>query len=383
VPYTTVRTDPVHGSTVRLTIDRYVQDIVDTSLDEWMGRTSAERGWVVVQNPKTGEILAMSSRPNYDPHRYGAASDEARRNRAVSDNYEPGSIFKPITLAAAIDAGIIGVHSLVDVRDVPFAGRRIRESRSITQNFITLTEAMRFSSNRAPIRCAQELGRARFGAYLRAFGFGERTGSGIIGESNGVTTFNDGTTSLDRWSEADLVSRSFGQAISVTALQMATAFSAIANGGALMRPFIVADIKTANGETVFSAKPVERRRPISERTAREVTGMMRTVTDGNGTGRRARIPGYSVAGKTGTAQIPGVGGFNDEDFTASFAGFFPASDPQVVIVIGLYKARSKEVNGVRVLYHQGGHSAAPLFSEIGSKIAVHLRIPPDLPHEIE
>ena len=378
IPYMQYETvEAVDGASVYLTIDRNVQDIVETALDEWMEKTRAELSWVVVQNPKTGEILAMASRPDYDPADYNSSPQEHHRNRAVFENHEPGSILKPLTFAAALEEKLVRPDTVIDVPDIPYGGGRIGESHTIPGNKLTLTEAMKISSNRAAARCASWLGRDRFEAYMRDFGMSEHPGSGLLGESRGRIAYGN------IWSEMDLTRRGFGQGLDVTALQMSMAYSALANGGAMMWPAILSRIEKANGEIVYEHVPTVKHRPVSEKTARETVAMMCTVTGPEGTAPRARIPGYSVAGKTGTAQIAEEsGGYNDRDYTASFAGFFPASDPQIVIVIGLYKARDKTDGDRQIQYHYGGLSAAPFFAQIGEKIARQLRIIPDLPHEL-
>ena len=367
------RTEAVNGENVYLTIDRKVQDAVETELDKYMELTDAERGVVIVQNPKTGEILAMASRPNYDLGRYGASPRANKRNIAVSDQYEPGSIFKTLTFAAVVDAGLMTTGTLINVANVPFAGKTISDHKGMP-DWITLTDAMRFSSNRAAARAAIALGSKKYEEYLRAFGIGQNTGSGIHNEISGFDKWF--------WTEMELTRRSFGQGITVTALQMTAAFSAIANGGVLLRPTILSHIKNQANETVYKHTPEAGVRVVSEEAARDTTFMLRTVLESSGTGHRGRIPGYDVAGKTGTAQIAGVGGYNNEDYVASFTGFFPASDPQVVILVSLVKPRDKVVDGKLMTYHLGGSSAAPLFSDIGRKLAGIMQIPQDYPTDL-
>ena len=365
---------PSNGANVYLSIDRNIQDIVETALAEWCERTDAERGWVIVQDPRTGEILAMSSLPGFDPSQYGAAPAANRFNPAIWVNFEPGSIMKTLTFAAALETGIMQTNTLINVDAAVYAGRAISDHVS---GSITLTEATARSSNRAAARVGQLLGRERLNGFFKAFGLGARTGVGLPGESVGILH------SPEKWSELDLVCHAFGQGVSVTAIQMAAMYSALANDGKLLKPTILSRIEAASGEMIMEHKPEEIGRPISAKTARETTFMMQAVTMQGGTARRSRIPGYSVAGKTGTAQVSGRGGYNNTDYVASFAGFFPASAPEVVMVVGLYKARDKEVDGRKVLYHQGGVSAAPLFAQIGAEIARHLQIQPDRPWEID
>ncbi|MGI5870064.1 MAG: peptidoglycan D,D-transpeptidase FtsI family protein [Kiritimatiellia bacterium] len=355
---------PVDGADVFLTLDQNIQHFAETALDDAMAETAAQAAWTIVMDVKTGDILAMASRPNFDPARYGKADPLSKWNRAIFTNYEPGSTMKGITFAAGINEGAFRTNSLVNCDNVPYAGRLLSDH---VRGDITLTVATQKSSNRGASRVAMALGRYTMESYLKEFGFGRKTCIDLPGEGTGIMT------PAQKWSELQSIRIAIGQGIAVTGIQMVNAYAAIANKGVLMQPHIVSKIVGSDGRTIRQAKPTPIGRPITEKTASDLVFMLCTVTRRGGTGRRARFPGYEVAGKTGTAQMAVPGGYSATDYTASFVGFFPARDPRICILVALEAPKPR--------YH-GGTVAAPVFARIGAATARYLEIPPDHPDEI-
>ena len=356
---------PVNGADVFLTLDQNIQFFVEKALDEAMVETRAQSAWAIVQDPRTGEILAMASRPNFDPYEYGSTNPTNLWNCAIFKNYEPGSTMQGLTFAAGINEGLYRTNSLVNCDNVSYAGRPLQDH---VRGDITLTVATQKSSNRGASRVAMALGRTKLEEYLNNFGFGKKTRLPLPGESTGIL-FPSRT-----WSEVQAIRIAIGQGIAVTGMQMVCMYSAIANKGVRMQPYVVAKVVGPNGEIIMQNKPTPIGQPISEKTSADMEFMLSTVTlRPGGTGWRARIPGYEVAGKTGTAQIPIGGRYSQTEYTASFVGFFPARHPRVTILVGLESPKPN--------YH-GGTVAAPVFAKIGTAVAQYLQIPPDFPEEV-
>lgn len=356
---------PVNGADVFLTLDQNIQYFVENALDEAMVETRAQSAWAIVQDPRTGEILAMASRPNFDPYEYGAVNPTNLWNCAIFKNYEPGSTMKGLTFAAGINEGLYKTNSLVNCDNVAYAGRLLQDHVS---GDITLTVATQKSSNRGASRVAMALGRAKFEEYLINFGFGKKTRLPLPGESTGIVAPSR------TWSEVQAIRIAIGQGIAVTGMQMTSLYSAIANKGIRMQPYVVAKVVGPDGKIIMQNKPTPIGQPISEKTSADMAFMLSKVTvRPGGTGWRARIPGYEVAGKTGTAQIPIGGRYSQTEYTASFVGFFPARHPRVTILVGLESPKPN--------YH-GGTVAAPVFAKIGTAVAQYLEIPPAFPEEV-
>ena len=356
---------PINGADVFLTLDRNIQYYVETALDEAMIETSARSAWAIVQDPHTGEILAMASRPNFDPDQYGSCHPEDKWNRAIFMNYEPGSTMKALTFAAGLNEHLYTTNSLINVDGGLYAGRTLQDH---VQGNITLTVATQKSSNRAASRVAMALGRQKFEDYLKAFEFGRKSGIELTGESSGILS------PAKSWSEVQAIRIAIGQGISVTGMQMMSLYNTIANKGLRMKPYVIDKIVASNGEILLQNRPTPLGHIFTEKTAEDTSFMLSTVTETGGTGRRAKIPGYAVAGKTGTAQIPVGGRYSVTDYTASFIGFFPAANPRVTILVALDAPKPN--------YH-GGTVAAPVFSKIGTAIARYLEIPPDFPEQVQ
>jgi cell division protein FtsI/penicillin-binding protein 2 len=358
---------PVNGNDVILTVDLDVQLAVEAALDEAMTNDLPPRAaWAVVTDVHTGEILAMASRPDYVVSEFGSADASAQRNRAISDIYEPGSVMKTFAAAAALDEGLVATNTLLDVSNTLYCGRPLSD-HTHGHNELTVAQMIAWSSNRGASRLGMMLGKARQQAHLKAFGFGRRTGLPLLGESAGKT-IGDG-------SELNNIRTSIGQGITVTAIQLVTAYSAIANGGLLMEPHLVKSVCAPDGTVVTNFAPRVVGRPCSERTARQVSEMLRGVVTPEGTGRRARVPGYTVAGKTGTAQMSKeTGGYSTTDYRGSFVGFLPATDPRIAILVTCEATPRPR--------HEGGRCAAPVFARIATDVARILQIPPDDPDSL-
>ena len=348
------------GCDLFLTIDAQLQYAVDCALDEVMEEKRPRAAWAVVLDCRNGEILAMSSRPDFDPSDFGASTPEAQCNRVISTLYEPGSVMKTFAAAAALDEGLVHTNTLLDVSNTLYCGRPLRD-HTHGQDRLTVAQMLAWSSNRGASRLGMALGKARQQRHLKAFGFGSKTRIPLLGEQAG-RTIGDG-------SELNNIRISMGQGMTATALQLACAYAAIANGGRLLRPILVREIVAPDGTTVLRAEPEVVGRPVTERTARQIVQMLRAVVSRDGTARRAQVPGYTVAGKTGTAQMVVDRHYSSTDFRGSFIGIFPATDPRLVILVTCEATPKPNTDG--------GVCAAPVFARIAAEAARILRIPPD------
>jgi len=355
------------GQTVVLTLDETIQYVAESELERAMRETGAASGMVVVLEPRTGEILALSNRPTFNPNRFTAYSGEHWKDRAVVDAYEPGSIFKIITAAAALQEQVVNPDEVIDCGHgfILIGQQRINDHKVYDR--LTFRDVIAKSSDIGTIRVAQRLGREQLYRYVSQFGFGVPTGVDLPGESRGILR------PTSEWSALSLASISFGQEIAVTGLQMASAVAVVANGGYLMRPLVVRQIED-HGRVVKEWKPYAVRRVLEPQTVDTLTELMKEVVR-SGTGRHAAVPGYVVAGKTGTAQkVDATGSYNMVDHVASFVGFVPASHPALVILVSLDRPRGT--------YNQGGDVAAPVFARIAEQALRHLAVPPDDPDRV-
>jgi cell division protein FtsI (penicillin-binding protein 3) len=322
----------------------------------------------IVLDPFTGEVLAMANRPAFNPNRFAASPSARWRNRAVTDAFEPGSIFKIVTAAAGIQERVVDPDEVLDCGHgtIEIAGVRINDHEVFDK--LTFRNAVARSSDIGMIRVAQRVGRENFSRYVRDFGFGAPTGVDLPGESSGLLR------ATSKWSALSLPSMSFGQEVGVTAIQMAMAAAAVANGGYLMKPLVVRRVEDAEGRVVKEYKPMVVRRLLATETVDVLTDFLKEVVK-SGTGRHAAIPGYVVAGKTGTAQkVDASGHYSMADHVASFVGFAPASHPALLILASLDSPRGPK--------NQGGDVAAPLFARIAEAALRQLAVPPDDPGRV-
>ena len=356
---------PVPGGDVRLTIDRYVQRLAEKELNTQIEAHGASGGTIIVMDPRTGAILAMASRPSFRLTQLDLSRDvdvESFRNRAVTDVYEPGSVMKVITMSGAVDLGLVnGNTTYYDAGYVTVGGYTITNWDFSTNGTQTATELLQKSLNTGAIWLADLIGPDNFYANLRRFGFGEPSNSGLGGEAAGLVRSSD----EEGWYPVDLATNSFGQGIAGTPLQVITAVAAVANGGKLMRPYIVEEVVGPQGRRVY--EPVVVRQAISEASARAVAQMMNEVVEGVPY-HLARVPGYHVAGKTGTTIVSIPGGYDLNSTIASFVGFAPAANPQMIMLVKIDQPQDDPL---------GGRVAAPVFGTLAPKILAYLNVKPD------
>ena len=356
------------GANVVLTLDEKIQYIAERELAAAINKTHAMAGTVVVMNPNNGELLAVANWPTFDPNAASAGTPaEFRMNRAVSALYEPGSTFKLITLAAAFDQGITNPDEVFDCENgaTYVAGHKIHDHKRF--GMLTVADILAQSSDVGAIKIAERLGAPKFYDYIRAFGFGTPTGVDLPGESRGLLR------PLTGWTPISIGAISMGQEVGVTPLQLISAVSAIANGGTLYKPHIVAEVR--RGDTVVPREGLlatsEPRRVIQPETAATLRRLMEGVVL-NGTGTRARLDGWTSAGKTGSAQKidPNTGRYSPTQLIASFTGFAPINNPAVAILVSLDSP---------IGLHEGGMVAAPVFKRVAEQVLPYLEVSPDVP----
>ncbi len=354
---------PQDGRQIVLTVDRTIQGLVEEELRRGLSEFGAERGTVIVMDPRTGAILAMASYPCYDPNPdLGRQIDkELFINPAVSENYEPGSVFKVVTMAAALDAGIVGRYTTYyDEGRIYVGGHLIVNWDRDAYGVVSMTELLKYSLNVGAATLTTNLGAERFYDYVKRFGFGQTTGIDLPYESPGIMRVpGDGS-----WREGDLGTNAFGQGIAVTPIQMITAVAAVANDGVLPRPHVVERIEQ-DGQIITEFHPEGGQQVISPWVARELTEMLVDTLAGK---ENLSIPGYAIAGKTGTAQIPVTGGYHPVDTIGAFVAYAPADDPQFIILVKMDRPRESPWGTV---------VAVPVFRRIADRLFVYLGIPPD------
>ncbi|HXQ24643.1 MAG TPA: penicillin-binding protein [Candidatus Acidoferrales bacterium] len=341
---------PRQGARVELTIDASLQQVTELELNAAVSARQAAAGVAAVMDPSTGEILALASVPSFDPNRVGGSAAEQWRNRVVADSYEPGSTFKGILAAAAIEAGVVRADERIFCENGHYTiGRRVVHDHE-PYGWLTFADVIKHSSNIGAGKIGERLGTDRFAAVIKAFGFGALTGVDLPGEIAGLVR------PPSAWARINLVTTSFGQGIAVTPLQLLGAYAAIANGGKLMRPYIVRRVVAPDGSVLDENAPQIVGKPITPRTARAVTDLLRGVVEG-GTGTEAHIDGIPVAGKTGTAQKvdPKTGRYAARQRMSSFIGFVPADAPRFVILVVIDSPKNATYGGV---------VAAPVFRRI-------------------
>lgn len=364
--FSDVEKQPDPGENVVLTIDKNIQYIAEKELDQAIHDTRAIAGTVIVENPHTGEILALANRPTFNPNLRKLIKPETLTNRAVSYVYEPGSTFKLVTISAALEEKITNPNELFDCQmgSIVYNGMRIRDSKP--HGILPVWGVLAESSDVGAIKIALRLGDDRFYKYIRAFGFGQQTGIELPGETRGLTK------PPSRWSRVSIAAISMGQEIGISPIQLAGLISTFANDGIWVAPRIVAGtVEPQAGPQTVAFHPGVSRRVISPYTAAEMRSMMQKVVL-EGTGRKAILEGYSSAGKTGTAQKvdPATGAYSKTKYIGSFAGFAPVNNPQIVVAVILDSA---------VGLHQGGQVSAPVFHRITQQVLEYMHVPHDLP----
>jgi cell division protein FtsI/penicillin-binding protein 2 len=351
------------GLNVVLTIDSVIQGMMESALADAMEKHSPISVTGIAIRPKTGEILAMATLPNFDPNNPGAASADARRDRVVTDVMEPGSTFKIVVISGALNDHLVTLNDMFDCEHGHFAyaGRVLHDHEPF--GALSVEQIITKSSNIGAAKVGIKMGEDRLHDYISNFGFGARTGLPLPGEVIGISR------PVKDWSKVSVAQIPMGQGIAVTRLQMAMAMCAIANDGVLMRPMLVKRLEDQDGNVVVRYAPQSVRRVISESAAKETTEALKTVVSSDGTAAKAALEHYTVAGKTGTAQKVENGAYVHGKYVASFIGFFPADDPELCIAIVLDDPKEG---------YYGGQVAGPVFKEIAERAANYLNIRPDI-----
>ena len=358
---------PRNGTDITLTIDRSLQFVVENTLRDALKKYEADSGSIVIIDVKTGAVLALANDPNYDLNKYNEVpAQEQHRfiNQAVSGTWEPGSIFKTFTLAAGMDMGLFEPDTKVELPcSIKVDGFEIRNAEDKCYPNPDVVQILADSVNVGTIWAADKLGNDNFAKYISDFGFGAKTGVELQPEATGRITDSK------KWRDVTRATVSFGQGMTTSPLQMAAAYAAIANGGKLMHPYLVAKRVDSNGK-VIETKPREVRQVLKPETAAKMTMLLeKVVTDGHG--KRAAVPGYRIGGKTGTAQVVGEDGKYEEDaHIGAFAGYFPLNEPRFAMVVKLDRPKAVEF---------AESSAAPTFSEIAKWLLHYAKIPPTEP----
>jgi len=341
-----------------LTIDSRIQHLVESQLKAAVEEKGAKGGLAIVMDPKTGEILALANSPSFDPNALLTVSPENKKNKVVTDCFDPGSTFKPFLVAAALQEGVVRENDRFYCENGAYAiaNRVIHEAKRKRHGMLTVHDILKYSSNIGSVKIAEKLGKEKFYDYIRSFGFGAKTGIDLPGEIPGLLR------PVADWTRVDAATVAFGQGISVTAIQMITALSTIANQGTMMKPYVVRALVDKKGQIVRNYSPTVIRQVISPATARRLTAIMTDIVgQEDGTGKNARIESVSVAGKTGTSQQYDSSRhvYSSERVKTSFMGFFPAEDPQVAILVILDEPQKDRWGGV---------ASAPVFKAIGEQI---------------
>ena len=366
VQYRGLETAAKDGCDVRLTIDMQLQNIVESELDAAFAQYKPQMATAVMLRPTTGEILAMASRPTFDPNDPRSSTPEQQKDRPICDMVEPGSTFKIVVTSGALEEKVATPETKIYCENgaYSYAGHILHDAHPM--GMLTLHEVLAHSSNIGAAKLALQLGKDRFYQYIRRFGFGETSGIRLPGEIPGLVN------PPYRWSELDITRIPMGQSIAVTPLQMVTAMSTIANGGLLMKPMIVSEIDDPDDRPVVTYTPVQIRRVVSTDTAKKIVSALKDVVSKKGTAPEAAVPGFAVAGKTGTAEkIDPRGGYMQGKYVVSFVGFMPADDPKFALLVVI-----DDPNIPRAF---GGTVAAPVFAKIAKRVADYFGLQPTEP----
>jgi cell division protein FtsI (penicillin-binding protein 3) len=375
-PFNVSRPDP-DDQEVRdlvLTIDKDIQYAAEQALKKTVEETRAKSGHCIIVDPETGEVLAMAVVPLFNPNVFWEYEPSHWRNRAVTDSYEPGSTIKAYLLAAALDTGLVSPESkfFCENGEYEVGNHIIHDHDRKGHGFLTVSEIITYSSNIGAVKIGERIGYKRFTEYLKRFGFGEKTGIDLPGEREGFVR------PVKEAKEIDEATTYFGQGMTVSSLQLVMAMAAISNGGKLMRPYVVKEVRDLKGRVLVKTSPRVVRRVLSPDTARKTAEVLENVVGEEGTGSLASISGYRVAGKTGTSQKvdPRTRRYSNRDYVALFVGFAPVDHPRMVMLVAVDDPEIKKY---------GGLVAAPVFREVGAWTMNHLRINPDmrLVHKIQ
>jgi cell division protein FtsI (penicillin-binding protein 3) len=355
---------PPEALNVRLTLDLGLQYIAEQELGKAVRTTRAEAGTVIILDPQTFAILALAQVPTFDPNTPAAGRPEERRNRALSDVYEPGSTLKTLLAAAALDTNRVRLEEKIFCERGNYQVGKYTINDHHPYEWLTFMQVLQYSSNIGAAKIGERLGKDVYGAYLQAFGLGRVTGLGVPAESPGLLP------SPHSWARINLVTASFGQGVAVTPLQLACAYAALANDGVLMRPYIVHEVFNEQGRAVVTNSPQRLWQAVRTETAHRVVGMLEKVVEREGTGWRAQVEGFRVAGKTGTSQKVSPAGGYSRGRIASFVGIVPADRPRLVILVAIDEPKT----GV-----YGGAIAAPVFQTIARRVLAQLGIEGNTP----
>lgn len=351
------------GNNLVLTIDRTVQHIAETVLEEAVKSSRAASGIALVMEPTTGEILAMANFPFFNPNAFTRYNTGQRRNRAITDAFEPGSTLKIFSAAAAIESGILTPHNIFYCENGKYRLGKQTIHDTKPYGWLSLQRIVKYSSNIGSAKVAEAVGPKVLYEMLTRFGFGQKTGIDCPGEATGRLAHHS------KWTPFDTAAIAFGQGMSVSALQLITAVSAVANGGMMMKPYIVKAVSNPEGDILKTFEPQTARRVISRKTARAVTRMMRMVVEDEGTGVEAQLDGYTACGKTGTAQkVDGSGTYAKGKYVSSFVGFAPVAHPKLAVLVVIDEPEGE---------HFGGQVAAPAFRNIAQETLTYLNVAPN------
>lgn len=351
----------IRGNNITLTIDEALQRILERNIDEAVSKWSAVSAVGIMMNPHTGELLAMVSRPAFDPNKPGAVKPEQRRNRAITDTYEPGSTFKIVAGIAALQEGLVKPETKFDCSagSIEVGGKSIKDAHR--HGVLTFKEVIQKSSNVGTIMVAQRLGKNKLYEYIRLFGFGQKTGIDLLGEVSGLLK------PVNKWSGTSIGAIAIGQEIGVTPLQILRAYAVVANGGLLVKPHVVSKITSPDGTVIYKADNVSKR-ILNEEHTKVFRDILKSVTEDGGTAKTASVDGNQVAGKTGTAQIydPKIKSYSKDRYISSFVGFVPADNPKIAMIIVIYEPKGQTYGGV---------VAGPVFRQVANEALSYLSVP--------
>lgn len=359
-----IEQSPRNGHTVRLTVDTALQSIVEEELDKAVKQYAPEKAIAIMMRPKTGEILAMANRPNFNLNERNEAEPEEMKNRAIIDMIEPGSTFKIVTVSGALNERLVRPDTKLYCENGRWEYNKnlLRDAHAFGE--LSVHDVLVHSSNIGAAKLGVQLGATRLHRLIRSFGFGERTGIDLPGEIEGLLH------PVSRWSAISVTHIPMGHEVGVTPLQIVMAMGAIANGGKLMAPKVVQSILDEKGQPIADFPPVTVRQVVNAETVRQVTAALEDVVGPHGTAKGAAVPGFRVAGKTGTAQKPGPHGYIPGKYVVSFVGFMPVEDPEFVCMVMLDSAHTKPNE------NYGGLVSAPVFANIAARAARYLSLEP-------